>query len=149
MLLQDLITLSFYTKVIPSFIPSTKEPNLKDAWLSGFTDAEGCFSVKIASEKGLFYVSVLYILDQKNAAEVLDKIGLLFSENNKAKLRTPNIKHYLESNNNTIKPCNNIYRLTLYCNDLKKNTSYKILNYFNTYKLKTTKKILFISEVKY
>ncbi len=130
----------FYTKEIPSFVDSTKEPNLKDAWLSGFTDAEGCFSVKIANEKGLFYVSVLFILDQKNAPEVLNKIGSLFSENKKAKLRTPNINHYLELNNNTIKPCNNMFRLTFYCNDIKKNTSYKILNYFNTYKLKTSKK---------
>lgn len=132
----------FYTKEIPSFVDGTKEPNLKDAWLSGFTDAEGCFSVKIANEKGLFYVSVLFILDQKNdaaAPEVLDKIGSLFSENNKAKLRTPNINHSLELNNNTIKPCNNMFRLTLFCNDIKKNTSSKILNYFNTYKLKTSK----------
>ncbi len=33
-----------------------------------------------------------------------------------------------------------MFRLTFYCNDIKKNTSSKILNYFNTYKLKTTKK---------
>ena len=130
----------FYTSVLPKLIEKTKEPSLKDGWLSGFTDAEGCFSVKIANEKWLFYVSVLFILDQKNEEKVLHKIGSLFSENSKAKLRTPNIYHSLKSDNNSIKPCNNMFRLTFYCNDIKKNTSSKILNYFNTYKLKTTKK---------
>lgn len=81
----------FYTKEIPKFIENTKEPILNDAWLSGFTDAEGCFAIKIGNEKALFYVSALFILDQKNEQEALDKIALFFSENSKAKLRTPNI----------------------------------------------------------
>ena len=130
----------FYSSELPKLINSIKEPSLKDAWLSGFTDAEGCFSIKIANEKGLFYVSVLFILDQKNEEKVLNKIGSLFSENRKAKLITPNLNHSLYLVNNLLKPCNNMFRLTFYCNDIKKNTSSKILNYFNTYKLKTTKR---------
>ena len=130
----------FYTSTLPKLIENTKEPCLNDAWLSGFTDAGGCFSVKIDKAKGLFYVSVLFILDQKNEQKVLDKIGSLFSENRKAKLITPNLNNYLKPNNNFIKPCNNMFRLTFYCDDVKKTTSSKILNYFNKYNLKTTKK---------
>ena len=130
----------FYTSTLPKLIENTKEPCLNDAWLSGFTDAEGCFSVKIANAKGLFYVSVLFILDQKNEQKVLDKIGSLFNENKKAKLRTANLNNCLKPNNNSIKPCSNMFRLTFYCNDVKKTPTSKILNFFNKYNLKTTKK---------
>ncbi len=148
----------FYISDLPKLIENTKEPSLNDAWLSGFTDAEGCFSVKIANEKKLFYVSVLFILDQKNAQEVLDKIASLFSLKSKAKLRTgtaekskSNSNSIVNSNSNSqnflrnssIKICNNMFRLSLSCNDVKKTTTYNILNYFNSYKLKTTKKSSF------
>ena len=129
----------FYTSSLPKLIVKTKEPSVKDGWLSGFTDAEGCFSVKIANAKGKFYVSMLFILDQKGEQTVLDKIGSLFSENRKAILRTPNKSHFLIKQNDC-KSNNNMFRLTFYCNNVKKNTSSKILNYFNSYKLKTTKK---------
>jgi len=100
--------------------------------LSGFTDAEGCFSIKIANAKSSFYVSVLFILDQKNEEIALNKIALLFCEKKKAILRTPNIaKPKLE---------NNMFRLTFYCNDKKKIISSKIIDYFNLYNLKTSKK---------
>lgn len=36
-----------------------------------------------------------------------------------------------------------MFRLSLSCNDVKKTTTYNILNYFNSYKLKTTKKSSF------
>jgi hypothetical protein len=123
-----------------------KVPCLDDAWLSGFTDAEGCFSIKVANAKGLFYVSVLFILDQKNEEKALNNIALLFSDNKKATLRTPNFIRNLDSayalnaDNKSIKPLNNMFRLTFYCNDKKKIISYKIINYFNLYKLKTSKK---------
>ena len=122
----------FYTKELPIIIETIKEPSLGDAWLSGFTDAEGCFSVKIGNEKASFYVSVLYILDQKNEEKVLNKIASLFSLNKKAILRTPNKTMV---NNNW-----NMFRLTFYCNDKKKVVSSKIINYFTLYKLKTSKK---------
>jgi hypothetical protein len=107
--------------------------------LSGFTDAEGYFSVKIANAKGKFYVSVLFILDQKGEQKVLDKIGSLFNENGKAIIRTPNKNQHMIKQNDS-KLNNKMFRLTFYCNNVKKNTSSKILDYFNTYKLKTTKK---------
>lgn len=39
------------------------KPSLEDAWLSGFTDAEGCFTLSIFKNK---YISIRYILSQKN-----------------------------------------------------------------------------------
>lgn len=127
----------FYIKQVPVKIENTKEPSLDDAWLSGFTDAEGCFSVKIGNEKASFYVSLLFILDQKNEEKVLFKIGRLFSDatHNKGIIRTPNrasIKCVDKKNNN-------MYRLSLCCNDKKRITSNKLNNYLNRYKLKTTK----------
>ena len=56
----------FCTKEVPMKIEILKEPTLNDAWLSGFTDAEGCFSVKISNAKASFYVSVLFILETLN-----------------------------------------------------------------------------------
>ena len=73
----------FYTKEVPIKIKILKEPTLNDAWLSGFTDAEGCFSIKIVNTKSSFYVSVLFILDQKNEEKALNKIALLFSDKKK------------------------------------------------------------------
>ena len=119
----------FCTKELPKKIETLKEPSLNDAWLSGFTDAEGCFSVKIGNAKVSFYVSMLFILDQKYEEKVLNKIGLVFTDNKKAVLRTSK-KRVL----------NDMFRLTFNCNDKKKIISSKIINYFNLYKLKTTKK---------
>lgn len=123
----------FYTKQVPIKLENSKQPSLNDGWLSGFTDAEGCFSVKIGNEKVSFYVSLLFILDQKNEQKVLNIIGRLFSENKKAIIRT------LSSQPSSLDKNNNMYRLSLYCNDKKRITSNKLINYFNTYKLKTTK----------
>ena len=50
----------FYTKKVPKKREIIKEPSLEDGWLSGFTDAEGCFSVKIDNAKASFYVSMLF-----------------------------------------------------------------------------------------
>ena len=127
---------------LPYSIDSTKEPTLNDAWLSGFTDAEGCFSIKIANEKKAFYVQLLFILDQKNAEFILNKIALLFSKSHKAIPRTPNINlkntHGVEKVKGDKE--NEIFRLTLPCNGKNKIISSKIINYFNCYNLKTTKK---------
>ncbi len=136
----------FYTKEIPKFIENIKEPSLNDGWLSGFTDAEGCFSVKIGNEKKAFYVQLLFILDQKNET-ALNKIGLLFSENKKAVIRIPNLekKNSVKVKVHSIKPdsasqeTSNMFRLTLSCNDKNKVISSKIINYFNLYILKTSK----------
>ena len=53
---------------------------LKDAWLSGFTDAEGCFNVSIIANSRYTLGSVIrmrYILDQKDGI-LLNKICELF-----------------------------------------------------------------------
>ena len=126
----------FYNKTLPLFIQTNKEPTLNDAWLSGFTDAEGCFAVKINNAKCKFYVQVIFILDQKNAEVVLNKIALLLNTSAKAKLRTVNkcIK-----SKNLIDYVNTMFRLSAYCNDRKKPTYCIINNYFNKYPLKTSK----------
>ena len=137
----------FQTKKVPVQIESLKEPSLYDSWLSGFTDAEGCFSVKIANEKRAHYVSLLFILDQKNEEKVLNKIALLFNTTTKAKLKTVN--KYIKDKN-LISYINNMFRLTLSCrnpwlqlrtasNDKKKSIHYNICNYFTKYPLKTSK----------
>lgn len=54
---------------LPAFIFNQVIPSLNDAWLSGFTDAEGCFNVTIyarkASVTGFRVVVVKFLLDQK------------------------------------------------------------------------------------
>ena len=128
----------FYTKEITKHIKNTKKPSLNDSWLSGFTDAEGCFSVKIGKAKNNFYVSILFLLDQKNEEIALNEIGLLFSKNVSAKIRTPNLRKNLDTV--SIKPIENMYRLSLSCNSKEKTISSDIINYFNRYNLKTNKK---------
>lgn len=132
----------FYTQEVPKKIEMVKESSLNDGWLSGFTDAEGCFSVKI--EGGRLrrqnYVKLLFILDQKNEEVVLNKISLLFSSVTKAKLRT--INKYVKVQN-LVNYSNNMFRLSLSCNDTKKKTIYEILDYFNKHPLKTTKNVSF------
>jgi len=126
----------FYSKNLPLFIHSCQEPTLNDAWLSGFTDAEGCFSVKINNGKHMFYVQVIFILDQKNAEVVLNKIAFLLTTSAKAKLRTVNksIK-----GQNLTDYYNTMFRLSVYCNDRKKPSYDRLSNYFNKYPLKTSK----------
>ena len=56
-------------------------PTLNDAWLSGFTDAEGCFNVNLttrANTKSGFRVQLRFFLDQKNAESFLNQIKDLF-----------------------------------------------------------------------
>jgi len=56
-------------------------PTLQNAWISGFTDAEGTFNVSLivraASANG-FRVIIRFLLDQKNAFDVLMGIRELF-----------------------------------------------------------------------
>ena len=103
---------------------TNKESLLNNAWLSGFTDAEGCFSVKITKNRNnLSYIRNVFILDQKNEEELLNNISLILYNKLLAKLRkTKNM---------------NVYRIEISCNDNSKNII--ITNYFKKYKLKTTK----------
>jgi len=56
-------------------------PGLHDAWLSGFTDAEGCFNISIRKDSRYssgFRVTMRFILDQKNALGLMAHIKSLF-----------------------------------------------------------------------
>ena len=136
----------FLTKAVPDLITTSRQPSLNDGWLAGFTDAVGCFSVKIGSAKKKFYVTLLYILDQKNEEVVLNNIALLFNTNATAKLRTVNkdITTCLRSKaENDRKFVNTMFRLSISCNDEKKHIVESLLRYFNKYSLKTSKKSSF------
>lgn len=58
------------------------KPTLNDAWLSGFTDAEGCFNVKIDKISNTvtgFRVMLRFILDQQNSQYLFLQLRDLFS----------------------------------------------------------------------
>lgn len=130
----------FHTKQIPAKIEVGILPSLDNAWLSGFTDAEGCFSVKIDSSKKTNYIRLLFILDQKYEEKILNTISLLFNATTKSKLRRVN--KYIESKS-IINYTNSMYRLSISCNDAKKHISSNIINYFCKYPLKTSKNMSF------
>lgn len=53
------------------------KPTLRNAWLSGFTDAEGCFNVVVKRRPAIstgFQIIIRFILDQRNGLEVLSTI---------------------------------------------------------------------------
>jgi len=61
--------------------PRLMKPTLSDPWLSGFTDAEGCFNVSIRPRLHTitgYRVSLRFLLDQKNAESTLLHIKNLF-----------------------------------------------------------------------
>lgn len=97
-------------------------PTLEDAWLSGFTDAEGCFNVSIQKRKETntgYRVILRFILDQKNAESLLLAVGQLFEFGSVA-LRSKT---------------NNVYRFTINSFIGLK----PVLLYFRKYPLKTKK----------
>lgn len=98
---------------------------LQDAWLSGFTDAEGCFNVSITANSRYTLghtIKMRYLLDQKNSF-ILNKICELFGFG-KVTLRSG---------------ADNVYRYTA--------TGFKPLNdvisYFKLFPLHTEKAISF------
>jgi hypothetical protein len=98
---------------------------LQDAWLSGFTDAEGCFNVSITANTRYTLGRVIkmrYILDQKDSV-ILNKIYELFGFG-KVTLRSGT---------------DNVYRYTV--------TGFKALNdviaYFKLFPLQTKKALSF------
>jgi len=110
-----------------TFISSSSVVTLKDSWLSGFTDAEGCFNVHIMKRKEMktqYNVSLRFILDQKDEESVLQNIC--------------NLIGYGKVSRRNLKP-RNIFRYTLHSLSRSKG----VIDYFNTYPLKTTKKYSF------
>lgn len=99
--------------------------NLKDSWLSGFTDAEGCFNISITANSRYtlgHVIKMRYILDQKDNV-ILDKIYQLFGFG-KVKLKSGT---------------NDVYRYTV--------TGFNVLNdviaYFKVCPLQTKKALSF------
>lgn len=109
----------------PEIIHTLYKPTLNDAWISGFTDAEGCFTVNIDYNKK--YVTCRYILDQNNGFDLLTYISFLFNHGN-VSLRSGT---------------NSVYRLVVNMNNPKRINFKDLLNYFNKYPLKTSKSMNF------
>ena len=67
-----------YKENIP-FDKKIKAVSLNDGWLSGFTDAEGCFTCSVIKKKASAYrqVTIRYILSQKGEIKLLSNIALL------------------------------------------------------------------------
>ena len=101
------------------FIKPNLEVNLNNAWLSGFTDAEGCFTSSVlTSKEGRTSVTVRYVISQKDDKEF--SIDL-------ANLINGYIIHIKSYNGYNIVV--NFSKLSI------------ILNYIKTYPLKTKKLI--------
>lgn len=62
--LKGALKTDFNIFIIPRIKTRLRKPSLNDGWLSGFTDAEGCFSVTISSSE--IKVTCRFILDQKD-----------------------------------------------------------------------------------
>lgn len=121
---------------IPSIIKLSIQPSLDSSWISGFTDSEGCFSISFyKNRKNETIVKARFILDQKNGENVLKIIARLFSPVS-VKLRGFPVK----LRNNT----NNVFRLTISCNDINNPNTILIKNYFSSFKLKTSKQDSFL-----
>lgn len=99
---------------------------LKNAWLAGFTDAEGCFTCTIIKRSENYnQVQVRYILSQKDELELFTEINSLIN----GKLL------YLKSYAG--------YNLTVNFSKLS-----KVIRYFNVYSLKTKKNVAYLNWLK-
>lgn len=115
----------FKLNMIDKLLPINE--NFNNAWLSGFTDAEGCFNVQIYQRgQSIGYrVQQRYILDQKDSLQDLEKISMkVFNGIGKISIR----KNVINMNRYTI-------------------CSYKsqklVKDYFDKYPLKTKKKLIY------
>lgn len=108
------------------FVSKINYPTLKDSWLSGFTDAEGCFTASILKRSERYnQIQVRFILSQKGEFELLFNIAELLN----GKL------NFLKSYEG--------YNMVVNFSKLN-----KILLYFKTYKLKTKKYISYLNWLK-
>jgi LAGLIDADG endonuclease len=107
-----------------AFLESSNSPSLKNSWISGFTDAEGCFTVSIKNTRGF---AIRFILSQKHEENLtfFSKLILLF--------QTGVIENHYHHNNYSyvvsgLKNCNKLLES----------------NYFDLFKLKTNKKTSYL-----
>lgn len=107
-------------------IQNDNNPTLDNAWLSGFSDSEGCFTISVIKRSESYnQVQVRYILSQKNELELMTKIAALFD----GKVT------YLKSYDG--------YNMTVNLSKL-----HKVISYFNIYSLKTKKYIDYFNWLK-
>lgn len=97
--------------------------SLEDSWLSGFTDAEASFEVRIKTTRSILMVGLRFAISQKTPA-ILEKIKCCFNFNGNV-----NFDKSWEG-----------YRL---CCENHKHQK-KLIDYFNKFPLKTKKKINFL-----
>ena len=105
------------------------KPSLKNAWLSEFTDAEGCFNVTITKRENTvtgYRVKLRYVLDQKYALDELTYISTLFGHG-KVIVRSTNMYRYC---------CDSFIGLGTVC------------SYFESFPLKTKKSNSFVNWLK-
>lgn len=108
------------------YTPNNSDVNLNNAWLSGFSDAEGCFTASaIKRSEKYTQVQIRYILSQKEEKKLMSEIAKLFD----GKIS------YLKSYNG--------YNMTVNLLKLK-----KVINYFKKYPLKTKKYIDYLNWLK-
>jgi hypothetical protein len=108
------------------FINQKNDPTLENAWLSGFTDAEGCFTVSVIKRSETYnQVQVRYILSQKGELELMTKIADM-----------------LEGKISFLKDYNG-YNMTVNLTKL-----HKVIDYVNKYGLKTKKYICYFNWLK-
>lgn len=138
---------NYYLNEIPSIITSTANPSLENSWISGFTDAEGCFSIAIYKRKSersnVNIVTARFILDQQNGERVLNIISKLFSPVT-VKLRAGGACPVKKRSSEPRIPsfCSGrapVFRLSISCTDIKNPNSMLIRYYFSKFNLKTSK----------
>ena len=107
-------------------IQNYNNPTLDNAWLSGFTDSEGCFTVSVVKRSETYnQVHVRYILSQKSELELMTKIAEMLNG------KVSHLKSY------------NGYNMTVNLSKLS-----KVIGYFNKYSLKTKKYIEYFNWLK-
>lgn len=105
-----------------TLITSVFLPTLTDAWLSGFTDAEGTFNINITKRDNTntgYRIQLRYILDQKHAIELLTLIKNLFNHGTVIVRKEDMYRYY----------CNTFIGLS------------SIITYFDAFPLKTKKAV--------
>ncbi len=85
-----------------TIVPNTYvfKPSLKNAWLSGFTDAEGTFNVNITKREYTvtgYRVQLRYMLDQKSALDLLTLISTLFGHGKVIVRSTDMYRYYCDT----------------------------------------------------
>lgn len=140
--------------LIPFLIKKAVKPSLSNSWISGFTDAEGCFSIVVGkNRKNEDIVKARFILDQKNGENALNFIAELFSPITVSKRGYPVKLRKNSFSSPALRSCSlanqegvhtAVFRLTISTSDIKNPNSMLIKTYFNKFNLKTSKEKSFL-----